>query len=88
MVEKPEGGKMKRIGVRMDDNMERIIRSISEKTLFEWLEKEYARRDAQKPMKVISLALPDELYKKVRNRKLVPDKSAFIREAILRGILI
>jgi len=76
------------MGVRMDANMERIVRSIPEETFFEWLAKEYARRDAQKPMPVVNLAVSDELYKKVKNRKLVPDKSAFVREAILRGILL
>jgi hypothetical protein len=77
---------MERIGVRLDDNMERIVRSIPEETLFEWLAKEYERRDAQKPMRVVNIAVPDELYKKLRNRKLVPDLSAFIREAVLRNI--
>ena len=76
----------KRIGVRMDENMEKIVRSIPEKTLFEWLEKEYERRNTQKPMTVINLAVSDELHKKLRNRKLVPDLSAFIREAVLRNI--
>jgi len=52
----------------------------------EWLEKEYERRNTQKPMRVVNLAVPDELHKKLRNRKLVPDLSLFIREAVLRNI--
>lgn len=77
---------MKRIGLRMSPNMIRIVEAMPEEILFEWLEEEYTRRDSQKPMKVISLGLPDDLFKKLKNRKLVPDKSAFIREAILRHI--